>query len=167
MQRMVQSLLGYCRIGKGPEQEVEVDMAAALRHALANLAVRIDEAQAVVEAGPLPAVRGRLEELVRLWQNLVANAITFRSAEAPRIRITAVASAGGWTFSVADNGIGIAAEEAGRLFGLFQRLHPTDRYPGTGIGLASCRKIVEHHGGRIWFESVPGHGTTFLFTLGR
>jgi PAS domain S-box-containing protein len=163
MHELVRSVLDYSRIGKGEPGEVELDQALAA--ARADLQDRLEAAGAVIEVAPLPRVRGEASELARLLRNLISNAVKFRSAAPPRIRIAAEAFDGAWRISVTDNGIGIAPDEGARLFGLFQRLHSEDAYPGTGIGLAACKKIVEHLGGRIWFEPAPGGGTVFRFTL--
>ena len=128
----------------------------------------IEESGAIIECGELPAVRGDATQLLQLFQNLLANAIKFhRPGEAPRVSLSAQARPEGWRFAVTDNGIGIAAEYFERIFALFQRLHGRTEYPGTGIGLALCKKIVERHGGRIGVESEPGRGSTFWFTLPR
>jgi signal transduction histidine kinase len=117
--------------------------------------------------GELPVVMGDEDQLVQLFQNLIANAIKFRSGPGPRIVVSAEAEDGYWRFSVQDNGIGIGKDYFDRIFVMFQRLHSRSAYPGTGIGLAICKKIVERHGGRIWVESEPGQGTVFKFTLPR
>jgi signal transduction histidine kinase len=113
----------------------------------------------------LPVIVGDGAQLAQLFQNLIANAIKFRRGQPPHIRIDAQADGKAWRFSVQDNGIGIAPEYFDRIFVMFQRLHTRGAYPGTGIGLALCKRIVEHHGGRIWVESEPGKGSTFKFTL--
>jgi signal transduction histidine kinase len=110
-------------------------------------------------------VRGDTSQLRQLFQNLIGNAIKFRAGRVPEIAISALKKGYLWQFAVKDNGIGIAAEYHEKVFQVFQRLHGQSEYPGTGIGLAICRKIVERHGGRIWVESEPGQGTTFFFTL--
>jgi light-regulated signal transduction histidine kinase (bacteriophytochrome) len=124
----------------------------------------IEESAAVVEIGELPEVQGDMVNLVVLFQNLIGNAIKYRDAGSTRITISAAAEDREWTFSVADNGIGIDPAYHKKIFGLFKRLHGA-QYQGTGIGLALCRRIVEHHGGAIWVESEPGKGATFKFTL--
>jgi len=112
-------------------------------------------------------VRGDERELSQLFQNLISNAIKFRGEEPPRVQVTAEPAEGGaaWSFSVADNGIGIQPHHAERIFKMFQRLHGREDYPGTGIGLAICKKIVEHHGGRIWVEPSADGGSVFRFTF--
>ncbi|MGC8782333.1 MAG: sensor histidine kinase [Anaerolineae bacterium] len=120
---------------------------------------------------PLPVVLADPTQFMQLFQNLIGNAIKFRRAEPPAVHISAqpttdaATGAAMWEFRVQDNGIGIAAEDTGRIFGLFERLHTRQEYPGAGIGLAVCQKIVERHGGRIWVESTPGQGSTFHFTM--
>ena len=133
--------------------------------AIQNLQVLINEHGAVVTRDELPTVTGDRTQLVQLIQNLLGNAIRFRAKEPPRIRVSAEKPGPDWVFSVQDNGMGIDAKYHERVFAVFQRLHSRKAYPGTGIGLAICRRIVDRHGGRIWFESEPGKGTTFYFTL--
>ena len=132
-----------------------------------GLRLGIEESSAeITVAAELPVISGARGELVRLFQNLVGNALKYRQPNRrPVIAISCQRYEGGWQFAIADNGIGIAPEYFDRIFAIFQRLHTRDTYDGTGIGLAICKKIVEHHGGRIWVESVPGEGSTFFFTL--
>ncbi|MDA8164084.1 MAG: ATP-binding protein, partial [Desulfobacteraceae bacterium] len=130
-----------------------------------NLRLRIEETGAHITHDPLPSVRGEASQLARLLQNLVANAITYCKGRRPEIHIGAAPDGERWRISVRDNGIGIPPEHRERIFQIFQRLHTRQEYPGTGMGLAICRKIVERHGGRIWVESEPEKGSTFFFTL--
>jgi light-regulated signal transduction histidine kinase (bacteriophytochrome) len=120
---------------------------------------------AVVTHDPLPIVLADKIQVGQLFQNLISNGLKFRRDVPPHVHISAREDSDGWRFSVQDNGIGIDPAQAGRLFCVFERLHTEEEYPGTGIGLAICKKIVERHGGRIWLESEPGNGTTFYFTL--
>ncbi|WP_217995012.1 sensor histidine kinase [Methylogaea oryzae] len=113
----------------------------------------------------MPTVTGDASQLTQLLQNLIGNAIKFRGDAAPRVQLTVTPEEKAWRFEVRDNGIGLAPEFAERIFVIFQRLHTKEQYPGTGIGLAICKKIVERHGGRIWVESEPGQGAAFCFTL--
>ena len=123
------------------------------------------ENQAEVTHGDLPVVMADPAQMLVLFQNLVSNSIDYRGEDAPRIHIAAEPEDGMWRFSVQDNGIGIAPEDSERVFDVFEQLHALDEHPGKGMGLAICRKIVTHHGGRIWVESQPGEGATFYFTL--
>jgi len=127
--------------------------------------VAIEQSGAVVTRDSLPVVMGDDIQLVQLFQNLIGNSIKFCGDRVPRIHISADAQGNEWDFSIRDNGIGIAPEYFERIFSLFQRLHNRKEYPGTGIGLAICKKVVERHGGRIWLESEPGTGSTFYFTI--
>jgi light-regulated signal transduction histidine kinase (bacteriophytochrome) len=136
-----------------------------VREALSGLQRAIDDAGAEIDVEPLPTVTGNAGSLRQLFQNLVANAIKFVDDVKPQIRIWAAEVPEGWRFSVRDNGIGIAPEQADRIFGMFTRLHGADRYPGTGVGLALCQRIVDVHGGRIWVEAAPGGGSQFMFTI--
>ncbi len=114
---------------------------------------------------PLPTITSNPVELTQVFQNLIGNAIKFKGERKPEIHVGAQRQAGGWLFTVRDNGIGIDPQFAERIFMIFQRLHTREQYPGTGIGLAICKKVVERHGGRIWVESQPGTGSTFCFTI--
>jgi PAS domain S-box-containing protein len=163
MQALVQDLLVYSRAAREPKQE-DVDLDTCLRRALANLEAALSESRGVVRAEGLPVVKGDPGALTQVFQNLVGNALKFRGAYPPEVEVRAERVGPEWLVWVRDNGIGIAREHAERVFQLFQRLH-RDECPGTGIGLALCRKIVERHGGRIWVESDPGEGATFFFTL--
>lgn len=167
MDRLIVDLLEYSRTGRNADGFRSVALAEVFAEATKNLELAIKDSAAIIElADPLPCVAGNYSELVRLFQNLVGNAIQYRAADvSPHIRVSCSADAGGWVISVKDNGIGIAADQTDRIFGIFQRLHGRDQYEGTGIGLAVCKKIVEGHGGRLWVESVPGEGSTFCFTL--
>ena len=138
---------------------------AALDHALSNMQAAIQQSGAVVTRDPLPVVTGDNSQLVQLFQNLIGNAIKFNRDGAPRIHVSADEQGREWVFPVRDNGIGIEPEYFGRIFLIFQRLHDRKQYPGTGIGLAICKKVVERHGGEIWADSEPGTGSTFYFTL--
>jgi light-regulated signal transduction histidine kinase (bacteriophytochrome) len=133
--------------------------------AINNLSIAIEESEASVTYDSLPTVLGDGVQLEQLFQNLLSNAIKFRAQAPPVVHIESVRRDGEWEFSVKDNGIGIKPQFGDRIFEIFQRLHTQQEYPGTGIGLAICHRIVERHGGRIWFESEPGVGTTFFFTL--
>jgi PAS domain S-box-containing protein len=165
LQTLIQDLLSYSRLEHKPGMFAAIDPAAALDEALLNLEASIAESGAVVERGPLPPLVGDHRHLVQLFQNLVGNAIKYRSAAPPRIRVEARALADGWELTVTDNGIGISPRHHQRIFGLFKRLHGRDRYPGTGIGLSICQKIAELHGGRIWVDSESGAGATFHVVL--
>ena len=164
MQRLIDDLLAYSRIGTRGAPPEPTDSEAAFDRAMDLLEARIEETGADVTRGPLPGVMGDSGQLVQLFQNLLSNAIKYSKRE-PRIRVDATASDGVWRFAVRDNGIGIEAQYNERIFELFRRLHGRDEYSGTGIGLAICKKIVERHGGNIWVESEPDSGSTFYFTL--
>jgi signal transduction histidine kinase len=172
MRELIQGLLAYSRVGShGGPLEV-VDSQEIFYQVLDNLQVVIAENGAGVTHGSLPTVMADPTQLTQLFQNLIGNAIKFRNNERPEIHVEADRQEGGvngdtchWLFSVRDNGIGIEPQYAERIFVIFQRLHTRDEYPGTGIGLAVCKRIMERHGGRIWVESKPGHGSTFFFTL--
>jgi light-regulated signal transduction histidine kinase (bacteriophytochrome) len=165
MQSLISDLLGFSRVGRTGTQMVDVPLDDALRVALDNLTRRVDETRATIEADPLPTVSGEPVLLTAVFQNLIGNALKFHGEEPPVVRVTVVRDGDMWTISCCDEGIGIAPEYAERIFAIFQRLHPKETYEGTGIGLALCRKIVEHHGGRIWLDTSVPSGTTFRFTL--
>lgn len=167
MQVLINDLLAFSRVGRSGRALELVDLNTALSEARASLSGAIEDAGASVLAEPLPAVRGERALLVSLFQNLVANAIKFRGTEPPDVRICATADQpqGQWQFSCTDNGIGVDPEYAERIFVIFQRLHTKETYPGTGIGLAMCRKIVEYHGGRMWLDPSHTSGAQFRFTL--
>ena len=166
MQTLINDLLAFSRIGMRGNPFAPVDCGEIFNDAKENLEVAIAENGAVFTNDPLPALVADQTQLTQLFQNLLSNAIKFRRPEeAPRIHVSAVWHDGAWQFSVRDNGIGIAPQYFDRIFVIFQRLHGREEYPGTGIGLAICKKIVERHGGRMWVESEPGTGSTFYFTI--
>jgi PAS domain S-box-containing protein len=165
MQRLIQDLLTYSRVGTRSKPFEAIESEKAFSAAVANLQIAIAESGAVATHDPLPRVCGDTVQWIQLFQNLLSNAIKFRSEKPPQIHVSAQAKHGDWIFSVRDNGIGIDPQYFRRIFVIFQRLHTQEDYPGTGIGLAVCRKIVERHGGRIWVESEPGQGATFFFTM--
>ncbi len=167
MQILVDDLLVYSRITGRPVSSVATDSMEAVNGMLAHLKVAISESGTTVTLGCLPMVMADKTELMELFQNLIGNAIKFRSEAPPSVRISAERSAetAEWRFSVSDNGIGIKPEYLEKIFVIFQRLHTKREIPGTGVGLAICQKIVERHGGRIWVESTLGRGSTFYFTL--
>jgi PAS domain S-box-containing protein len=165
MQRLINDLLAYSRVGTRAKAIEPTDCTAVLDQALANLKAAIEKSGAVVTHDPLPTVMADDSQLVQLLQNLIGNAIKFHVEEPPRIHVAAEQKGNEWVFSVRDNGIGIDPQYAERIFVIFQRLHTREEYPGTGIGLAICKKIVERRGGRIWVESQAGIGSTFYFTI--
>jgi light-regulated signal transduction histidine kinase (bacteriophytochrome) len=165
MQALINDLLAFSRVGRTTEGFVDVDCDDVLDRALRNLETALDDAGAEVVRHPLPTVDGDPSLLTALFQNLVGNAIKFRSEAPPRIEVSAEQRDGEWSFRVADNGIGIDDAYAERVFVIFQRLHAKELYPGTGIGLALCKKIVEFHGGHIWLDTAVGSGTTVCWTL--
>jgi PAS domain S-box-containing protein len=165
MQKLIDDLLMFSRVGTHGAEFQAVDCADALDGALHNLTISIKETRAVIDTGPLPRVKGDLSQLSLVFQNLIANAIKFRGDTQPVITLRSKWAGGEWLISVTDNGIGIDQKYFDRIFVIFQRLHTRKEYPGTGMGLALSKKIVERHGGKMWVESGPGHGTTFHFTL--
>ena len=166
MQVLINDLLAFSRVGRRSGEHTEVSTEDLLDRALSNLAAAVEETGARITHDPLPVVLGESSLLTAVFQNLVSNALKFRGEDPPEIHIGVRRTGDEWLFSVRDNGIGIEPEYADRIFVIFQRLHAKEAYPGTGIGLAMCRKIVEYHGGRIWLDTTePGGRTTFSFTL--
>ncbi|MBA3847928.1 MAG: PAS domain-containing protein [Planctomycetes bacterium] len=166
MQQMIDDLLRYARAGR--VQPIDgVDLSQVMDEVRRDLSARIAETGATLTAAPLPRVRVDRTAMRQVLQNLIANALKFAGTEPALVRVEAVEEDHGWRFAVVDNGIGIDPANCERVFEVFQRLHTRDEYPGNGIGLAICRKIVEQHGGRIWVESAPGRGSRFNFTLPR
>jgi PAS domain S-box-containing protein len=165
MKQLIEDLLAYSRVGTRSKDFREVPVEEALRRAVSNLRAAIEETGAAVSWDALPSVLADDTQLTQLFQNLIGNALKFRSASVPRIHVFVSAKEGQWHFMVRDNGIGIEPPYFERIFMVFQRLHNKAEYPGTGIGLAICKKVVERHGGRIWVESRPGEGSAFHFTL--
>jgi signal transduction histidine kinase len=167
MQRLIQDLLTYAQVDKQAKLEL-IDCNRVLEQVLENLQTTLGERNGTLTHAPLPQVMGNETQLAQLFQNLISNGIKFTRPDVPpAIDITVEEQSGYWLFKVRDHGIGIAAENLERVFEVFYRLHPTTQYPGTGIGLATCKKIVEFHGGNIWVTSELGNGTTFYFTLAR
>jgi hypothetical protein len=165
MQTLITDLLAFSRVGTRERTIAWCDLSTALASALENLRVGIREADAKISSDPLPKLNVDSTQISLLLQNLIGNAIKFRSEHAPAIHIGAKKRQKEWLFWVKDNGIGISPQYTERIFMIFQRLHTRRKYPGTGIGLAICKKIVERHGGKIWVESIPEKGSTFYFTI--
>jgi light-regulated signal transduction histidine kinase (bacteriophytochrome) len=166
MQRLIQDLLAYSRVGTKGQELREASSENALHYALQNLAGAIQDSGAIVTHDDLPDVLADEGQLIQLFQNLIGNAIKYHGSTIPRVHISATEHGmNRWLFSVADNGIGIAPQYFERIFGMFQRLHKRGEFSGTGIGLAICRKIVERHGGSISVTSEPQKGSTFQFAL--
>jgi PAS domain S-box-containing protein len=165
MERLITDLLTFSRVGSQPGAFLICDFNVLLRDALHNLDSSILANQAQVHSQPLPSLPADPTQIVMLFQNLIGNALKFRSEQTPEIHVDAQAEPGRWVFRVRDNGIGIDAQYFDRIFQIFQRLHTRKAYPGTGIGLAICKRIVEQHGGAIWLESQPEQGSTFYFSI--
>lgn len=165
MQRLVADLLAYSRVGSQGKPLKPVSAQAIVARTIEGMRAAIDEAGAELRCGPLPTVSADDIQLAQLFQNLIGNALKFHADRPPRISIGAKSVDGKWLFSIEDNGIGIEKEHSERIFQMFQRLHERGKYEGSGIGLAIAKKIVERHRGRIWFESQPGIGSTFFFTM--
>ena len=165
MQQLIADLLNYSRVGSRGKPFQSTNVRAVLDRVLVTLQKAIQESGAAVTCDALPTVLGDDTQLAQLFQNLIGNGIKFRGEQPPRIHLSARREGDRWAFAVRDNGIGIERQYWDQIFVIFQRLHTRQKYPGTGIGLAICKRIVERHGGQIWLESQPGEGTTFHFTL--
>jgi light-regulated signal transduction histidine kinase (bacteriophytochrome) len=165
MHTLIAGVLAYSHAGQARLAPGPVDLGAVVRQAVEALDPMVTATRAKVEAGELPRVHADPAQLQELLQNLLANALTFHGRQPPRIRLTASREPDAWRVSVADNGIGIDAAHRDTIFRIFQRLHGRDDYPGTGVGLAVCQRIVQRHGGRIWVEPGPEGGSVFHFTL--
>ncbi|MGL5836469.1 MAG: ATP-binding protein [Waterburya sp.] len=165
MEVLIDGLLAYCRVGSQAATFRAVNCEEVLDHVLSNLQLAIAETHTQISRISLPTVIGDASQLIQLFQNLIANGIKYRGSAAPMLEIGAREQGQEWLFWVKDNGIGIDPQYGDRIFQIFQRLHTRQEYPGTGIGLAICHKIVEHHDGRIWVESNLQEGATFYFTL--
>jgi light-regulated signal transduction histidine kinase (bacteriophytochrome) len=165
MSKLINDLLTYSRVGRYGKQFELTDIERALDDALANLQVTVQESRVVVTRDPLPTLMADATQLTQVFQNLIGNAIKFRGERPLHVHIGAQEDGNAWRFEVHDNGIGIEPQYFERIFGIFQRLHSRRDYPGTGVGLSLCKKIVERHGGKIWVESQIGQGTSFYFTL--
>lgn len=165
MQLLINDLLQYSRLDSQGREFESIELSKALDVAKQNLKIAIEESGVQFHVDKLPKIKGDLVQLCSLFQNLIGNAIKFRGKKQPLIKIICTAANGNWTLGIKDNGIGIESQYFERIFQIFQRLHKREEYPGTGIGLSVCKKIVERHGGKIWIESEPNQGTTVWFTL--
>jgi PAS domain S-box-containing protein len=166
MEKLIYDLLDFSRVdARGNDFFTQISCEAALDDAIRNLRTLVEENGASITREPLPWMIGDAVQLTRLFQNLLVNSIKYRTDDAPRVHISALAQGGEWLFSVKDNGIGIEPQYAEKIFGIFKVLQPRDKTSGSGMGLAICRKIVSRHEGRIWVESELGKGATFHFTM--
>jgi light-regulated signal transduction histidine kinase (bacteriophytochrome) len=165
MRELIRDLLAYSRVESGGGEFTDVDMNDALSTSLSNLSSSITANSAIVKAEHLSTVTADRTQMTQLFQNLVGNAIKYHDKEPPTILVSCADGPGYWTFSVKDNGIGIAPDQFDRIFQMFSRLHTREEYEGTGIGLAIAKRIVERHGGGIWVESTPGMGSEFFFSI--
>ncbi|MBE9093464.1 PAS domain S-box protein [Tychonema sp. LEGE 07203] len=165
MQALIDDLLEYSRVSRSQKRFDLIDCNLVFEDACANLQLAVRQNEATVTRGDLPRIAGDSFQLLQLFQNLIGNAIKYRSRCAPVVRVGAERQGDNWVFSVQDNGIGIAEQHQPRIFQIFQRLHTQKEYSGTGIGLAICQRIVDRHGGRLWVESTPGRGSTFYFCI--
>ena len=165
IEALLKALLAYWEVSERKQDtSAAIDCVAVLKKAQVNLQAAIEQSRAIITSDPLPTLRTEEIMMIQLFQNLISNSIKYQGAEPPKIHVSAERDAGGWLFAIRDNGIGIDPEDIDRVFGMFKRLHGSE-IPGTGIGLALCRKLVERQGGRIWVESEPGQGSTFKFTI--
>ena len=165
MQNLINDLLEFSRVTTRAREFESTDCELLLNQVLSNLEISIKESEAVISHNHLPNIMADSTQLAPVFQNLISNAIKFRSEKIPEINISAREEGDEWVFSVADNGIGIDPKHCERIFEVFKRLHKRREYPGTGIGLSICKKIVERHGGHIWVESEPDKGSIFYFNL--
>jgi light-regulated signal transduction histidine kinase (bacteriophytochrome) len=165
MEQLITDVLGYCKVGSGEDKRRRTDLNAVVDRAVENLKTAIHESHAVVAHAQLPVVLGNESELVQIFQNLLGNAIKFHGPDSPIITVSAERRQAEWLLAVEDNGIGIEPKYAAKIFDLFTRLNTMADYPGSGIGLATCKKAVEHHGGRIFLRPQTKLGSTFCFTL--
>jgi len=165
MQRLINDLLSYSLVGARQKPVKPTDCNSVLSQVIANLSVTIEQNNVIITNDDLPTVMADASQMQELFKNLVGNAIKFRSEHAPRVHVSAKQNGNKWLFSVQDNGLGIDPQYNDKIFLIFQRLHSKEEYPGTGIGLAICKRIVERHGGKIWVDSNVGMGSTFYFTL--
>jgi light-regulated signal transduction histidine kinase (bacteriophytochrome) len=165
MRQLIIDLLAYSQIGHEHQGFTQVDLEKILQQVLFNLAVQIREANIQITHDPLPTIMANKTQMLQLLQNLLSNAVKFRTADTPKIHLSAQQQASNWIIQVSDNGIGIEPELTPKVFAIFQRLHTNEEYPGTGIGLATCKKIIQNHQGSIWVESEPGVGSIFSFSI--
>jgi light-regulated signal transduction histidine kinase (bacteriophytochrome) len=162
---LIRDLLDFSRVDSPERAFQPTDMEEVLDTAIKNLLMQVEEEGGTITHDPLPVVRADREQMVQVMQNLLSNAIKFHGEMSPVVHVSCMDDGGEWRFAVTDNGIGIDPRHAEKLFALFQRLQTDERFKGTGLGLAISKKIVERHGGRIWFDSRPDRGTTFYFTI--
>ena len=165
MEVLINALLAYARVGTSPKDLKLTNFDEVFEYAATNLQVEMKESGAIVTHDQLPTVLADDIQIIQLFQNLIGNSIKFRREEPPRIHVSAEQKDKEWVFSLCDNGIGIDPKYVNSIFDIFQRVHSSSEYPGNGIGLAICKKIVEKHGGRIWVESKPREGSRFYFTI--
>ena len=165
MESMIKGLLDYAAASADTQDRAASNSHAVLEQVSRDLRYLIDTESAVITFEELPIVQANEDRLAQVFSNLITNAIKYRGNRRPEIRISATDNGKQWVFKVTDNGIGIDMKHADEIFGLFKRLHSSDEYEGSGIGLAICKAIVERNGGRIWMESEPGKGSTFFFTI--